>query len=256
MASRRSRTSSSRRSTSASSASISCAGAASRRASAAQTPRWRSCPKASRASCGPGVDAVGQVLPIEPDSDSASRRAAGRPAARLRAAFVVVGVARDVAGFRFGDVGLAAQASTCRSAPKPATTSLNDARARRFRARAPCARRSAGGDRSQHGRGLDAADDRRAEVYLLGIPFWLTLVLGSAGASSDVVGTVQRALVSRRATHQGDRRADGARRDQRGSVARARAVTVGSSRRHRAAPRRQPHGRARRRASGDARGSA
>ena len=51
-ASRRSRTSSSRRNTSASSASISCADAASRRPSAAQAPRWRSCPKASRASCG------------------------------------------------------------------------------------------------------------------------------------------------------------------------------------------------------------
>ncbi len=52
VASRPSRTSSSRRNTSASSASISCADAASRRPSGAQAPRWRSCPKASRASCG------------------------------------------------------------------------------------------------------------------------------------------------------------------------------------------------------------
>ena len=52
VASRLSRTSSSRQSTSASSGSISCADAASRRPSAAQAPRWRSCPKASRASCG------------------------------------------------------------------------------------------------------------------------------------------------------------------------------------------------------------
>ena len=51
-ASRPSRTSSSRRNTSASSASISCAGAASRRPSGAPAPRWRSCRKASRASCG------------------------------------------------------------------------------------------------------------------------------------------------------------------------------------------------------------
>ena len=67
--------SSSRRNTSASSASTSCADAASRRPSGAQAPRWRSCRKASRASCGRVVDAVGQVLRLEPDPNSGTRGA-------------------------------------------------------------------------------------------------------------------------------------------------------------------------------------
>ena len=59
-------TSSSRRNTSASSASISCADAASRRPSGAQAPRWRSCRKASRASCGRVSTRSGRSLRLEP----------------------------------------------------------------------------------------------------------------------------------------------------------------------------------------------
>ena len=100
-ASRPSRTSSSRRNTSASSASISCADAASRRPSGAQAPRWRSCRKASRASCGRVVDARRAGPAARAGPDAASRREPDDPPLLSRT-FVVVGIARDVAGFRFG----------------------------------------------------------------------------------------------------------------------------------------------------------
>ncbi len=101
-------------------------------------------------------------------------------------------------------------------------------------------RRSAGGHRSQHGRGRNVAghgkhrDVSACHSVLADAGAW------RAGAAADVVGAVQRALLSRRAAHQGDRRADGAGRDPR-QRRRARAATVGPSRRHRAARRWRLH---------------
>ena len=54
----------------------------------------------------------------------------------------------------------------------------------------------------------------RMEAYLLADSVLADAGAGRARAPADVVGAVQRALVSRRATHQGDRRANGARRDR------------------------------------------
>ena len=160
-ASRRSRTSSSRRSTSASSASISCADAASPTPSAAHDAAVAVVSESVARQLWPGSDAdraggAARAGPearnragdrdepaaalAQPSSSSASRgmwRASGWAASAMAGAGVYVPIERrgrqDVA-----DV----------------------ARARRCRARAPCARRSAGGDRSQHGRGLHAADLR------------------------------------------------------------------------------------------------
>ena len=53
----------------------------------------------------------------------------------------------------------------------------------------------------------------RMDTYFLQIAFWLTVVLGGLAAGADAVGPVQRAVVPRRAAHQGNRRADGARCD-------------------------------------------
>ena len=79
----------------------------------------------------------------------------------------------------------------------------DDACARRFRARALCARRSADCDRSQHGRGLFARDRQARRRVSSGDSVLADAGAWSAGASSDVIGAVQRALLSRRATHAG-----------------------------------------------------
>ena len=201
----------------------------------------------------PGIDAVGQVLRLEPAPKSDPREPDDPPL--LSRSFVVVGVARDVAGFRLGGMRMAGAGVYMPISAEAARTSLT------MRVRGDSERaRHALVDR------LAAIDPNMGEVSTLqtiaragsvssGDSVLADAGAWSAGASSDVVGAVQRALVSRRATHQGDRRADGAWRDQP-KHRRARAVTVGSSRRHRAAPRRQPHGRARRRAPGDACGRA
>ena len=87
-------------------------------------------------------------------------------------------------------------------------------------------------------------------AYLLADRILVDGVARSACACPDVVGAVQRALVPGRAAHQGDWRSDCARRD--GAEHRdARAVADGWSRRHWAAARRQPDGRAQCPASGD-----
>ena len=130
------------------------------------------------------------------------------------------------------------QLSTCRSSADAAKTSLTmRVHGDPERARGALVERLAAIDPNM-AEVAHAADHHGHGRVLLQIAFWLTLVLGALALLLTLVGAVQRALVSRRATHQGDRRADGARRDQ-AKHRHARAVTVGWSRRHRAAPRRR-----------------
>ena len=212
-------TSSSRRSISACSASTSCAAAASRRPSAA--PRRRGgCSESVARQLWPGADAVGQVLRLEPDPKDATR---GSPRNRrsLSRTVVVVGVARDVAGFRLGGMRSTGAGVYLPISAEAARTSLT----LRVHGDAERARRALV-DR------LAAIDPNMGEVSTLqtiarmedvssGDSVLADAGAGRAGAAADAVGPVQRAVVSRRATHAGDRRADGARRDQREASARS-----------------------------------
>ena len=144
-----------------------------------------------------------------------------------RARVVVVGVARDVAGFRIGGMRLGGAGVYMPIGAEAARTSLT------MRVRGDSERaRHALVDR------LAAIDPNMSEVSTLqtiaraesvssGDSVLADAGAWSAGASADVVGSVQRALLSRRATHQGDRRADGAWRNQP-KRRRARVVAVGS----------------------------
>ena len=201
----------------------------------------------------PGIDAVGQVLRLEPDPTSGTREPDDPPL--LSRTVVVVGIARDVAGFRLGGMRMGGAGVYMPIGAEAARTSLTmRVRGDAERARHALVDRLAAIDPNM-GEVSTLQTIARTEAYLLGIPFWLTLVLGALALLLTLSGlfSVLSYLVEQRT--QGDRRADGAWRDQP-KHRRARAVTVGSSRRHRAAPRRQPHGRARRRAPGDACGRA
>ena len=123
---------------------------------------------------------VGQVLRLEPDASSASSEQLQKDdPVLLSRTVVVIGVARDVAGFRLGGMRLAAAGVYVPIAAEAARTSLQmRVRGDAERARRVLAER------------LEAIDPNIAtvstlrtlatmEAFLLGIPFWLTLVLGA-----------------------------------------------------------------------------
>jgi predicted permease len=125
----------------------------------------------------PGADAVGQSMRIEPDPKSGPQNPDDPPV--LSSTLTVVGVSRDVPGFRLGGQGPAGASVYVPITADIAKTSLT------LRARVDALRsRQTLVDR------LAAIDPNMAEVtalrtimriatYVLGIPFWLTLVLGA-----------------------------------------------------------------------------
>jgi predicted permease len=164
----------------------------------------------------PGSDPIGQPLHLESDA-TLDAREPGDPAS-VRRTFTVVGVTRDVAGFRLGGYRMGGAGVYIPIGAEAAKTSLILA----TRGDAERTRRTLTDRMARLDPNLAEIQTLRTfaslETYLLAIPFWLTLVLGALALVLTLSGlfSVLSYLVEQRTRELGVRMALGA---TRGTVA-------------------------------------
>ena len=164
----------------------------------------------------PGREPIGQSLRLETDA-TRDPGPPGEPTSIARS-FTVIGVSRNVAGFRIGGVRMAGAGVYVPVGPDVAGTSLILA----TRSDVEHARRSLIDRMARIDPNLADVETlqsvARMEAYLLAIPFWLTLVLGALALVLTLSGlfSVLSYLVEQRTKEIGVRMALGA---TRGNVA-------------------------------------